>query len=150
MTFFRISYNLTGKWNLDIDFFKVLTYCNFPDFGLIEQCYWDNQQRFMSTIRNQYWDFFKNTKNVLIFTFLVRCGLLANLSLLFRLRKVPQSLIQSDNSIKSYMPHMAYYYYYYRQTDTFVKTVFSDSRSLNMLMKISNVIFHIKLIPSHS
>ena len=22
-TFFRISYNLTGKWNLDIDFFKV-------------------------------------------------------------------------------------------------------------------------------
>ena len=26
MTFFRISYNSTGKWNLDIDFFQVLTY----------------------------------------------------------------------------------------------------------------------------
>ena len=24
--FSRISYNLIGKWNLDIDFFKVLTY----------------------------------------------------------------------------------------------------------------------------
>ena len=24
--FFRISYNLTGKWNLDIDFFQVLNY----------------------------------------------------------------------------------------------------------------------------
>ena len=23
---FRISYNLAGKWNLDIDFFQVLTF----------------------------------------------------------------------------------------------------------------------------
>ena len=30
--FCRISYNSTGKRNLDIDFFKVLTYCNFPTF----------------------------------------------------------------------------------------------------------------------
>ena len=26
--FFRISYNLNGKWSLDIDFFQVLTHCN--------------------------------------------------------------------------------------------------------------------------
>ena len=26
ITFFRISYNSTEKWNLDIDFFQVLTY----------------------------------------------------------------------------------------------------------------------------
>ena len=31
--FFRISYNLIRKWNLDIDFFQVLTYCNFPNFS---------------------------------------------------------------------------------------------------------------------
>ena len=35
-------YNLTEKWNLDIDFFQDLTYCNFPNFSLIEKCYWDN------------------------------------------------------------------------------------------------------------
>ena len=39
VTFFRISLNLTGKWNLDIDFFQVSTYCNFPNFSLIEKCY---------------------------------------------------------------------------------------------------------------
>ena len=39
MTFFRILYNLSGKWNLDIDFSQVLTYCNFPNFSLIEKCY---------------------------------------------------------------------------------------------------------------
>ena len=42
ITFFRISYNLTGKWNLGIDYFQVITYCNFPNFGLIEKCYCDN------------------------------------------------------------------------------------------------------------
>ena len=36
--FFRISYNLTGKWNLDIDFFKVSTYHNCPNFNLIGKC----------------------------------------------------------------------------------------------------------------
>ena len=40
-TFLRISYNLTGKWNLDIDFFQVLTYCKFSNFRLIEKCYYD-------------------------------------------------------------------------------------------------------------
>ena len=40
--FSRISYNLTGKWNLDIDFFQVLTNCNFPNFSLIQKCYWDD------------------------------------------------------------------------------------------------------------
>ena len=38
-TFFRISYNLSGKWNFDIDFFQVEIQCNFPNFGLIEKCY---------------------------------------------------------------------------------------------------------------
>ena len=38
MTFFRISYNLTEKWNLDIDFFQALTCCNFPNLNLIEKC----------------------------------------------------------------------------------------------------------------
>ena len=38
----RILYNLTGKRNLDIDFFQALTYCIFPNFGLIEKLYWDN------------------------------------------------------------------------------------------------------------
>ena len=38
MTFFRISYNLTRKWNLEIDFFQVLTYYNFPNFSLIKKC----------------------------------------------------------------------------------------------------------------
>ena len=42
ITFFRISYYLTGKWNLGIDFFQVLTYCNFPNFSLIEKSYCDN------------------------------------------------------------------------------------------------------------
>ena len=40
--FFCISFNLTGKWNLDIDFFQILTYYNFPNFNLIEKCYDDN------------------------------------------------------------------------------------------------------------
>ena len=35
--FCLISYNLRGKWNLDIDFFKVLTYSNFPDFGISDR-----------------------------------------------------------------------------------------------------------------
>ena len=37
ITFFRISYNLTEKWNLDIDFFQVLTYFSFPNFSLIKK-----------------------------------------------------------------------------------------------------------------
>ena len=40
--FFRISQNLIEKWNLDIDFFQVLTYCNFPNFSLVEKWYGDN------------------------------------------------------------------------------------------------------------
>ena len=42
LNFFRISYSLTGKWNFDIAFFHVLTYCNFFDFCLIEKYYEDN------------------------------------------------------------------------------------------------------------
>ena len=42
ITFFRISYNLTGKWNLDIVFFQVLTDSNFPKFSLIKERYKDN------------------------------------------------------------------------------------------------------------
>ena len=42
MTFFRIPYNLTEKWNFDIQFFQVLTNSNFPNFGLIGKYYWDN------------------------------------------------------------------------------------------------------------
>ena len=38
--FFRLSLNLTGKWNLDIDFFQVLTYCNFFNYSFIEKCYY--------------------------------------------------------------------------------------------------------------
>ena len=41
-TFFHILYNLTGKWNFDIDFFQVLTCCNISNFGLIKECYEDN------------------------------------------------------------------------------------------------------------
>ena len=37
------SCNLIGKWNLDIDFFQVLTYYNFPNFDLVEKCYRDNK-----------------------------------------------------------------------------------------------------------
>ena len=49
------------------------------------------------------------------------------------------------------MPHAKYYRQTDRQTDTFVKTVFSDSgvSKRKDLMKISNVIFHIKLILSY-
>ena len=36
--FCRISYNLSWKWNLDIDFFKFLTYCNFPNVIVIAKC----------------------------------------------------------------------------------------------------------------
>ena len=32
-TFSRILYDLTEKWNLDIDFYKILIYCNFPKFS---------------------------------------------------------------------------------------------------------------------
>ena len=39
ISFFLNSYNLTKKWNLDIDIFQVLTYCNFPNFSLIEIFY---------------------------------------------------------------------------------------------------------------
>ena len=42
ITFFCVLYNLTEKWNLDTDFFQVLTYCNFPNFSLIEKCYKNN------------------------------------------------------------------------------------------------------------
>ena len=39
-SFFRIAYNLSEKWNFYIiDFFQVLTYCNFLNFGLIEKYY---------------------------------------------------------------------------------------------------------------
>ena len=61
----------------------------------------------------------------------------------FSTDKVSQSSIQSDNSIKSYR-------IYGLQTDTFVKTVFSNSEGVSKrkdLMKISKVIFLIK--PSH-
>ena len=78
----------------------------------------------MSIIKNQYWNFlfiqkgfFKITKNVLCFLILVLVVVV-----------------------------IEYSTYYYRQTDTFVKTTFSDRKDL---MKISKVIFHIKLIPSH-
>ena len=39
ITFFHISYNLTGKWNFDTDFFQVLTCCNISNFGSNEKCY---------------------------------------------------------------------------------------------------------------
>ena len=42
ITFCRISYNLTKKWNIGIDFFQVLTLCNFPNFGSNEKYYYDN------------------------------------------------------------------------------------------------------------
>ena len=65
-----------------------------------------------------FWIFFKvlfhNTKNAFIFTILVECGWLTNLSLLFWFDKVCRSSIQFDNSIEI-------------QIDTLVKTVFSDS-----------------------
>ena len=35
-------YTLAGKWNFDIEFFQVLTYCNFPNFGLIKKFNEDN------------------------------------------------------------------------------------------------------------
>ena len=35
--FFRMSFNLTGNWNLDNEFFQVLTYCIFPNFSLIKK-----------------------------------------------------------------------------------------------------------------
>ena len=38
ITFFRISYSLTGKWNFHIDYFQVLTYCDSSNFSLIEKC----------------------------------------------------------------------------------------------------------------
>ena len=47
--------------------------------------------------------------------------------------------------------YATYYYYRHTRTDTFVKTVF-QTQGLSKrtdLMKISKVIFHIKLIPSH-
>ena len=36
VTFFSISNNLNGKWNLDIDFLQVLTYGNILNFDSIE------------------------------------------------------------------------------------------------------------------
>ena len=42
ITFFRILYNLTGKWNSDIEFFQVLICCNISNFDLIKKCYQDN------------------------------------------------------------------------------------------------------------
>ena len=42
ITFFHISYNLTGKWNFDIEFFQVLTFCNIFNYVLIKECYEDN------------------------------------------------------------------------------------------------------------
>ena len=37
ITFF--SYFVKFNWKME---FRVLTYCNFPNFSLIEKCYWDN------------------------------------------------------------------------------------------------------------
>ena len=42
ITFFLISYNLTERWNFDIDFFQVLTCCNISNSGLIKERYKDN------------------------------------------------------------------------------------------------------------
>ena len=116
ISFFRISYcfgrvpHSVRKCHL----FSLLekkkkTYCTFPSFSLIEKCYQDNQQRFISTIRNQYWNFgffhkvfFKNTKNAPIFTIFVGYGWLTNSTLIFDSDKVCQSSIQFDNSIERY------------------------------------------------
>ena len=91
-TFFRISYNLTGKWNFDIDFFRIWICCKIFNFDLIKKCYQDNLWIFISTIKNHYWNFwffqkviFKNTKVVLNPSILIRCGWLTNWSLLFRI-----------------------------------------------------------------
>ena len=37
INFLRISYNLTGKLNLSIDFFQILTYFDFPNCSLIKK-----------------------------------------------------------------------------------------------------------------
>ena len=67
--------------------------------------------------------FIKNTKNASMLTILVGRGWLTT-----------------------------YYFYYYRQTDTFVKTVFSDSGGLKTERLDKNFesdFSHIKLIPPH-
>ena len=35
-------YNLTEKWNIDIDFFQLLICYNISNFDLIKKCYKDN------------------------------------------------------------------------------------------------------------
>ena len=58
------SYNLTGKWNFDIDFFQVLTCCKPVLEFLI----------------------FSKTQKMVVFSILVGYDWLTNLSLLFRPR----------------------------------------------------------------
>ena len=83
--FFRISYSLTRKRNFGIDFFQVLTYCNFFNFVLIELGYKNNWCIFISATRNEYCNFlfkkiffFINIKYPLIFTIWDGYGWLTN------------------------------------------------------------------------
>ena len=100
----------------------------------------------MSTIRNQYWNFvfkkkkkFKNTKKCSYFLNFGQMWLVNELAFTFW-APLNYEKTQFNPIILSRV--IVFTAYYYRQIDTFVKTVFSDSF-------ISNIIFHIKLIPSH-
>ena len=107
----------------------------------------------MSTIKNQYWNFWffqqvffqkhKSSAQSLNFDWMWLVNeLVLTFSAPIKCTKAQFNMI----ILSRVMPHTTY-----RQTDTFVKTLFSDSGGLKTkdLMKFSKVIFHIKPIPSH-
>ena len=119
---FWISYNLTWKWNLDINFFQASTYCDISNFSL--------NKNFIRIISRDLWALSEISIAILYFPtkfcfYFYNCGgiWLAN-ELVFTSDKVWKSLIQFDTSIVSYRVHR---YRTNKQTYTFVQTVFCNS-----------------------
>ena len=54
ITFFRVSYNLTGKWNFDIDFFRIWICCNISNFDLKTFSWKSLSFRFLLNFVNKY------------------------------------------------------------------------------------------------
>ena len=76
ITFFHISYNLTEKWNFDIDFYQVLTLCNISNFDLIKECYEEKsffQNKEMSSFLIFGWIWLVN-ELVLTFSAPIKCA----------------------------------------------------------------------------
>ena len=69
LTFFSMSYSSTGKWNSDIDFFRVLMYCTIIFLILV---YSKNFIRMISETNIVFFCFFKKRLSK-TFSSLINC-----------------------------------------------------------------------------